>query len=156
MTENERRLKEAWNQRVTPVALRRTGDGERTRVRLPGQPIDLLEERVWLLNDRKKHYLEWNCVERCWELPKKWFNDFVERALVRFGKLYIIQPFIETETCARACMQARGHECNCSCMGQNHGAGMHGWWFEVSETFAVCSLTPQLAGRLLTRTNHRS
>lgn len=28
-----------------------------------------------------------------WELPKSWFNDLVDRALQRYGKVYIIQPY---------------------------------------------------------------
>ena len=67
-----------------------------------------------------------------WELPKSWFNDFVDRALQRYGKVYIIQPYREQEICARACQEALGHECQCSCMGANHGVGNDGSWFEVS------------------------
>jgi hypothetical protein len=85
-----------------------------------------------------------------WELPKFWFNDFVDRALLRYGKVYIIQPYREQEICARACQEARGHECQCSCMGANHGAGHDGSWFEVSDTFSARWGEHELACRLLT------
>jgi hypothetical protein len=72
-----------------------------------------------------------------WEVPNSWFNDLVNGALDRWGKVYIIQPYREQEKCAPACMNALGHECQCSCMGQNHGAGgSDSGWFVVAETFA--------------------
>jgi hypothetical protein len=85
-----------------------------------------------------------------WELPKSWFNDFVDRALKRYGKVYIIQPYREQEICARACQEALGHECQCSCMGANHGIGNDGSWFEVSDTFSTRWGERELACRLLT------
>lgn len=50
--------------------------------------------------------------EAYWELPQGWFNDFVERALVRYGKVYIIQPYREQEICARACQEALEDDTN--------------------------------------------
>jgi hypothetical protein len=91
----------------------------------------------------------WVKNEKYWEFPKSWFNDFVNRALERFEKVYIIQPFREQEKCAPACMKAKGHECECQCMGANHGAGDKGRWFVVSESFATSWGSSQLACRLL-------
>jgi hypothetical protein len=142
---NEQQLKKVWNQKLIPVVLRRTGKGERLRVRLPeGDAND-----NWLQNGRRIAP-EWNDSERYWELPKAWFDDFVDRSLDRFGKVYIIQPYREQEKCAPACLNAAGHECECSCMGANHGAGNDGSWFEVSETFATRWHGRELACRLLT------
>ncbi|MEP1497973.1 MAG: hypothetical protein ABJK50_20985, partial [Pseudophaeobacter sp.] len=62
----------------------------------------------------------------------------------------IIQPYREQEICARACQEALGHECQCSCMGANHGAGNDGSWFEVSDTFSTRWGDRELACRLLT------
>jgi hypothetical protein len=83
-------------------------------------------------------------------LPKSWFNDLVDRALRLYGKVYIIQPYREQEICARACQEAQGHECQCSCMGANHGIGNDGSWFEVSDTFSSRWGERELACRLLT------
>lgn len=83
-------------------------------------------------------------------MPKSWFNDLVNRSMWRFGAVWIIQPFREMEKCAPACLNAIGHECECSCMGQNHGAGNDGSWWEVSETFAFRWGEQELACRLLT------
>lgn len=137
-------LKYVWNQTAIPVALHRTGRGEKLRVRLPyGE-----DNRQWLQNGRRSTP-DWIPKEKYWELPKGWFNDFVDRALARYGKVYIIQPYREQEVCARACQEARGHECQCSCMGANHGAGFDGSWFEVSDAFATRWGQRQIACRLL-------
>jgi hypothetical protein len=81
---------------------------------------------------------------------KAWFNDFVERSLVQYGNVYIIQPYREQEKCSPACQNAVGHECQCSCMGLYHGAGNDGSWFEVSGTFATRWGSQELACRLMT------
>jgi hypothetical protein len=85
-----------------------------------------------------------------WEVPKAWFNDLVNAALRRYGQLYVIQPYKEQEVCAPACMNAEGHECECKCMGANHGAGGPGaGWFVVSEAFATRWTGGSLACRLM-------
>jgi hypothetical protein len=138
-------LKGIWNQTLTPVALRRGGKGERPRIRLPFSK----DNRHWLQNERKISP-DWDAKEKYWEFPRAWFNVFVNRSLKRYGKVYIIQPYREQEKCAPACMNATGHDCQCSCMGENHGLGNDGSWFEVSDTFATRWGERHLACRLLT------
>lgn len=138
-------LKKIWNQKEIPVVLRRGGKGERLRIRLPYSP----DNESWLRNGKKRSP-EWVKGDRYWEVPKSWFNDFVAQAMENYGKLYIIQPYREQEKCAPACQNAVGHECQCSCMGANHGVGNDGSWFEVSETFAARWRDRQLACRLMT------
>jgi hypothetical protein len=130
--ESEARLRAAINQTAIPVIVRRGGPGQLLRVRLPyGEG-----NRQWLQNGRRKSPT-WFSKEKHWETPKAWFNDLVERSLKKYNKLYILQPYREQEKCAPACMNALGHECQCSCMGANHGAGNDGSWFEASDTFAT-------------------
>lgn len=145
LQENEQRLRAIWNQQLIPVALRRTGKGERLRVRLPYAESN----GEWLQNGRRSSP-KWFTSKKYWELPRSWFNDFVNRSLERYGKVYVIQPYREQEKCAPACLNATGHECECSCMGENHGAGNDGSWFEVSDTFATRWHDRDLACRLLT------
>jgi hypothetical protein len=114
------------------VILRSGGNGQRLRIRLPFAK----NNRDWLRNG-KRLSPKWFPKEKYWEAPKSWFNNFVDRALERYGELYVIQPYREKELCASACLNATGHECQCSCMGANHGAGNDGSWFEVKETFAI-------------------
>ncbi len=137
-----------WNQQLIPVAQRRTGKGELLRVRLPYA----LGNRQWLRNGRHIAPI-WVPKEKHWELPKAWFNDFVDRALAKFGSVYIIQPYREQEKCSPACQNAQGHECQCSCMGQYHGVGNDGSWFEVTETFSTRWGPQEVACRLLTTSN---
>jgi hypothetical protein len=134
-----------WNQKEIPVVLRRGKKGQRLRVRMPFAR----DNSTWLRSGRRT-LPTWHNKHRCWEIPKAWFNDFVRRALERHGKLYIIQPYREQEKCAPACFNAVGHECQCSCMGANHGAGNDGSWFEVSDTFATRWGDQHLACRLMT------
>lgn len=112
-------LTSIWNQRDIPVILRRTGKGELLRLRLPYAETN----RSWLQNERRTSPA-WIAGKRCWEIPKAWFNDFVERALATFGALYVIQPYREQEECSPACLNAVGHECQCSCMGHTGPATM--------------------------------
>jgi len=111
-------LKKIWDQRDIPVILRRTGKGELLRARLPYSDGN----RSWLQNGRRTTPV-WISRPRYWEIPKAWFNDFVERALETFGQIYVIQPYREQEKCSPACLNAVGHECQCSCMGRNPRRG---------------------------------
>lgn len=133
-------------QNQIPVVLRRTGRGQRLRARMPCAD----DNKQWLQDGHRTAPVWIGGDEAYWELPKSWFNDFVDRALLRFGKVYIIQPYREQEICARAGQEARGHECQCSCMGTNHGASNDGSWFEVSDTFSTRMGERELACRLLT------
>ncbi|SIO57632.1 hypothetical protein SAMN05443247_08596 [Bradyrhizobium erythrophlei] len=138
---SENEIRRVWNQKEIPVVLRRGKKGQRLRIRVPFSH----ENRGWLRNGRRAWFVE----RKYWEIPRAWFNDFVERALRKYGRLYIIQPYREQEKCAPACQHAIGHECQCSCMGANHGAGNDGSWFEVSETFATRWGGQQIACRLM-------
>ena len=65
-----------WKQKSTPVVLRRTGRGEKLRVRLPFAD----ENRGWLQNGRRTAP-EWSGgTDAYWELPNSWFHDFVARS----------------------------------------------------------------------------
>jgi hypothetical protein len=145
MNVNVENLKHIWNQKEVPVVLRRTGKGQQLRVRLPYDETN----RQWLQNAKNRSPV-WIREHEYWELPKAWFNNFVERSLTKYRKVYIIQPYREQEKCAPACQNAIGHECQCSCMGLHHGTGNDGSWFEVSDTFATRWNEQELACRLLT------
>lgn len=144
MRRDDEELRKVWRQSSAPVIIRRTKKGQQHRIRLPYDD----NNRDWLRNDRAIRPV-WFAQQHYWEIPKAWFNDFVNRSLLRFGSVYIIQPYQEQERCAPACMNAVGHECQCSCMGKNHGAGNDGSWFEVNEAFATRWNEEEWACRLL-------
>lgn len=144
MEQDETRISFVWKQKRIPVIHRRTGEREKHRVRLPFSN----DNWSWL-KEAGSVAPTWNRSERCWLTPKSWFNRLVERCLERYGSVYIIQPYNEMEKCAPACMNATHFECQCSCMGANHGAGNDGSWFEVDDAFAFRWRGRTLACRLL-------
>lgn len=142
------RLEKIWRQRGVPVCYRR-GKGQTLLVRLPYAP----DNQTWLRAGRHRKP-NW-CLppKEYWDLPASWFNDLVNRSLSRWGRLYIIQPYQYHEVCAPACWHADGHECECSCMGANHGSqSPSGQWFVVSDSFAVLWGERTLACRLIEKT----
>ncbi len=129
---NSAQLRQVWGQKKIPVVFRR-GQGERLLLRLPYAPDNL--SRVQAAH---RHAPDWNVKYRCWETPRTWFNDLVQQFLREFGKVYVIQAFREEQKCAPACWNAAGFDCECSCMGENHGSGNpSGCWHVVAETFAI-------------------
>jgi hypothetical protein len=146
MIETDRNAMTIWNNGKIPVVIRRGGT-KPIRIKIPYAN----DNRSWLKSGPRKKEPEWNRVLKCWELPSSRFNELVGMILERYGKIYIIQPYKEKEVCASACMNAKGFECQCSCMGANHGANHSEGWFEVSDHYAVRYGEEKLACRLLTR-----
>lgn len=144
--QNKEQIEVVWRQKTIPVIYRR-GGSDPLMVKLPYAE----DNRVWVKNNRRNKP-SWNAQYECWETPKSWFDDFVSRSLIRYGRVYVIQPYRKQEKCAPACWNAKGHECQCSCMGENHGSqSPNGNWFEVSETFATKWHKKELACRLIER-----
>jgi hypothetical protein len=141
---DEARLQWVLSQTFIPVAIR-LGRGHKLQVRVPYAS----DNRIWLQGN-KRNRPEWLPEKKRWQLPQSWFNDFVNNALQRYRRVYVVQPYQEQEVCAPACWNAVGHECQCSCMGANHGSGSSGGWFVASESFAVRWGPRHLACRLLT------
>ena len=149
-------LRRIWRQNQIPVIVRK-GKGYRLIVKLPHSSITFEDRRsacAFLQAVRPTgRSPDWLERYKGWEVAQDWFSDLVNHILGKYSKLYIIQPYREQEKCASQCMNAQGHECQCSCMGANHGAGGPGaGWFEVSETFATRWGESHLACRLMERT----
>lgn len=139
-------IKRIWNQKVIPVVYRSNAK-KVLLLRLPYAE----DNKTWLRNENQRRP-EWDAEFKCWHTPKSWFNEIVNRCLHRFGKIYVIQPYRAQEKCAPACWNARGHICQCSCMGAYHGTqNPAGMWFVVSDAFAMQWNEQALACRLLTR-----
>jgi len=138
-----------WKQKVVPVVYR-VGSGIDLLIKIPYSPDNF----TWLRDDNRRKP-SWNKQYKCWETPSTWFNDVVERILQKYGKVYVIQPYRVLEKCAPACWNARGFECQCSCMGENHGSQAPGRWFIISETCALSWQNRELACRLLEKNRPR-
>jgi hypothetical protein len=143
---SRQRLDRVWNQNAAPVILRR-GPGNPLRMRLPYRSLN----RAWLQGDGRRNPA-WKQQGKFWELPQAWFDRLVDQCLSDFGKVYVIQPHRAQEKCAPACWDAAGHECQCSCLGANHGVGSpSGRWKIVSEAFAARWGQREVACRLIER-----
>ena len=139
-----------WNSANIPIIVRSGISGDKLTARLPYRP----DNRGWLFGlatGRRKPEVQWAPVEKAWKLPVSWLNRFVDSGLERYGQLYVVQPYREMEKCAPACRNAVGHDCQCSCMGANPGAGDGSGWFDVSETFSFRWGPQSAAIRLMTR-----
>jgi hypothetical protein len=134
-----------WRQSQIPVIYRR-GRGLPLMVRLPYSPDNF----DWLRNENRRKP-EYDRQYKCWYVPSSWFDDLIRRTLQKFGRVYVIQPFRALEKCAPACWNAQGFECECSCLGMNHGSSASGNWWIISETFAMRWHERELACRLIER-----
>jgi hypothetical protein len=146
-TADDAGLRRLWAQRAVPVLF---NDKARRRllVKLPYAP----DNAAWLALQGGRHYLEWLPRYTCWQVPLSWLNDLARRLVGRFGGCYLVQPYRQMEKCAPACWNAKGLDCECSCMGENHGGGAGGRpWYVVSEACAVCWGPRQYSCRLLAR-----
>lgn len=142
-------IRRQWQNPNIPIVVRTGIRGRKLTARLPYRG----DNRKWLYGlatSSRKPEISWAQREGAWKLPVNWLNRFVESALERYGRLYIVQPYRVMEKCAPACRNARGHDCQCSCMGANHGIGDGDGWFDVSETFSFRWGPQEAAIRLMT------
>jgi hypothetical protein len=145
---SERDAAAIWNQQQIPVVVRQSKGS--LLVRLPYAQGN----KEWLRDERRGRP-KWDASAKRWTLARAWFDDFVRRAVDRFGRVYVIQPYREMEKCARPCWEAHGFTCECSCMGANHGSQDPSGWREITETFAVRWGERQFGCRLITaRSKH--
>lgn len=137
-----------WNQKRVPVVFRPGAqDQPGLLVRLPYHSGN----RDWLRGGRRRKP-EWDPTEKLWKVPRAWFSVIVNACLDRFDEVYVIQPHNPMEKCAPACWEAKGEECQCSCLGVHHGEGRPGGrWYEVSDALAVQWQGSELRWTLLKR-----
>jgi hypothetical protein len=140
----ERNAAAIWKQNKIPVIYRQ-GSGLPLMIKLPYSSDNF----IWLRSGQRRKP-DWLNRFKCWEIPNSWFNDVVKRSLLRFRKVFVVQPYRAVEKCAPACWTAQGFECECSCMGANHGSqNPGGSWRVISETFAMRWHDRDLACRLI-------
>lgn len=138
---NSRTAADIWRNGRIPVIYHR-GRGSTLLVRVPYREGN----REYLKGSaRSIHWIE---EFRAWEVARSRFDYVVARALARWGAAYIIQAFRPMKKCAPACWDAIGHDCECSCMGKNHGSRL-ALQHVVSETFAFEWGPKRLACRLI-------
>lgn len=64
-----------------------------------------------------------------WTLARSHLDAVVAALADRFGRVDVFLDFAETQRCDVRCQSARSRECDCTCLGRNHGQGgiTHGW-----------------------------
>lgn len=147
MQRDDPKLREIWSQTNIAVIYRRAGSGESLLMRLPD---DLPAPQLWVSKNPSR-LVPYDERYKCWQPPRSRFNELIKRSIQQFGSVYVIQPFRTEEKCEPACWNALGADCECSCMGRNHGSGNpEGKWHVVAETFAVRWGDREYSCRLLT------
>lgn len=140
----DERFGKIWWQTEIPVITRQE-QSKPVLVRLP----DSDNKNEWIMGG-KRNKPRWNAQLRCWETPRAWFSEMIHLSLKRYGVVQIVQRYREKQRCAPACWNARGFDCECSCMGDNHGSGHPGGrWYVVSDTFAFKWGSGEYACRLI-------
>ncbi len=143
--------KTAWNQRVIPVILRRKRSNEgnpKLRIRLPecGSHYHLLKANP---NNHNPVHIKNGDY---WELPYSRLNSLVRILGDHYGKVILMQPVKHKQVCAKSCMDAGGFECECSCLGANHGShNMDSSWYEVDDTYAVRYGEEEVSLKIITK-----
>lgn len=133
-----------WRQSQLPVVFRRARPSP-LLVKVPYVQGNM----DWLRNDQHRKP-SWNAQYKAWETPQAWFESTIKLCLTRYKKCYVVQLHREKQICAPACWNATGIDCECSCMGDNHGHGRpSGRWYEIDETFAVSWGIQKYACRLI-------
>lgn len=98
------------------------------------------DNRSWLkevLGDRIRP--NFNKKTRKWEVARSHFGPVVEALADRLGSISVWVDFRSTERCDTRCKAARGRECTCSCLGDNHGDGITRGWKLVGDSTMVRS-----------------
>jgi hypothetical protein len=133
-----------WQQTRLPVIFQRQRPAP-LLIRIPYAQ----DNRVWLRNNERNKPV-WDTENKAWEVPQAWFERTIRLSFSRYSACYVIQLYREKEVCAPACWNAVGADCECSCMGANHSSGRpNGYWYEVSDTFAVMWGIQRYSVRLL-------
>ena len=75
-------LSYVWKQKPTPVGLRRTWR------EAPGATAICRRQSAMAAERPANGHQKWIVADNAyWELPKSWFNDFVDRAPQRYGRV---------------------------------------------------------------------
>ena len=133
------------SQERIPIVVR-LDDYKELLVRIPYQKGN----RAWISKGMRNR-IQWSASDRFWIVPRSKFNSLIERILEEYGHVYVIQPHKRMQKCSPACMNAKRHVCECSCMGLNHGSCSDENWHVVSDTFAFKWDREEAACRLIAR-----
>jgi len=75
-----------------------------------------------------------------WHLPRNCLVRLVTAATDRYGCIVVCRDMSRLSRCTRACQEAAGVECDCSCRGAYHGENYAGAWFQREGDVVVADL----------------
>lgn len=97
--------------------------------------------------DGNRHWLRQTCGARTqvkfdrdgkhWLVARGHFRTVIEALAARFGEVEVFVDQTVSTKCGPSCQGAVGDECNCQCLGANHGGQVSAGWVRVSEEFLV-------------------
>ena len=68
-----------------------------------------------------------------WHLPRNCLSRLVIAAVDRYGSVVVCRDMAQLSRCTRACLEATGADCNCSCYGAYHGQDSAAWYERVGD-----------------------
>lgn len=82
----------------------------------------------------------WNKDKKLWMMSRKHLFTIVPAMASKHGSVEVYIDFKTTVKCDKRCRDAKGNECVCQCLGDNHkGGSLLTGWFEVGETTLITS-----------------
>lgn len=71
-----------------------------------------------------------------WEIARSHLNRVIEGALKRYETVIVYRMVASQVRCDLRCVEARGHDCVCSCGGRNHRGTTEGFTLVSDTTLA--------------------
>jgi hypothetical protein len=91
-------------------------------------PLD--EPKKWLRKGARIKSPE--LVDNRWHVPRSAMFKVVKACVEEFGRVGLFRDAEDALECDLRCMDAEGDECDCGCLGQNHG-GLNRLWMTVRD-----------------------
>lgn len=109
---------------------------DRLRVKMP----ERRGEYDWLLRVCGVHTRpEWDGKAKVWKVARVHLQPVIAALAEAHGEVRVIIDQVATTKCGPACQGARGDECSCQCLGDNHGIGRgrRSGWIRVGEEWLI-------------------
>jgi hypothetical protein len=119
---------------VPPVPVIWLPFGGQVVARIPGR-----DRRRWLQSSVRARSPRLG-DDGSWELPRCCLTRLVTAAADRYGRAVAVRYMARLSRCSRACQQAAGADCDCSCLGQFHGQDSAAAWVELTGDVLVADL----------------
>lgn len=72
-----------------------------------------------------------------WVLPRNCLTRLVTAAVDRYGHIVVCRDMSRLSRCNRACLEATGADCDCSCLGAHHGVDSTGWFERAGDVMVA-------------------